>query len=161
MSLSIDKIEAIVSLRKQGKTKKEIKTLTGCAVPTIEKYLLENGFSKESLSDNWKTDVLKRLVQFSVKSSGYKKFFFIQIKGLEKLYKLFPNREFWQKVSFVEKFTSINYLLYEPMSSILRDKYNQFKYRVPEKKGYIEGEKAGNDRIIEKQAKTLKQFFDS
>tara|TARA_Y100000592_G_C5270086_1_gene221417 strand:- start:23 stop:511 length:489 start_codon:yes stop_codon:yes gene_type:complete len=161
MPLSSEKVQEIVRLRKSGCSKKQIKDTTGCAIPTIEKYLLENGFTKESLSDNWKMSVIKRLVNFSVKASEYKKFLFIQIKGFEKLYKQFPSQEFWQKVSFAEgKFSSINYLSYEPMFSALKDKFNLFKYKVPEKKSYQqEEEKAGEDVTITRRAKTIKEFL--
>ena len=45
------------------------------------------------------------------------------------------------------------------MFTTLKNKYNLFKYRVPEKKSYQEEEKAGEDVKITRKARTIKEFL--
>lgn len=162
MALSVEKIKEIISLRKAGKSKKQIKSITGCAITTIEKHLLQNGFTKEQLSDNWKGETIYRLVEFPGKKSDHKKFFMIQLKALDKLLKSFPNIEFWQKVSFAGgKVKSLNYLLHDPTYQILKDKYHLFNYKIPEKPKIEEGEKVGEDSKVDKPIRTIKDFLNT
>jgi len=161
MALSSKQIEEIIKLRNTGKSKKEIKEITGCGIATIEKYLLKNGFTKEDISDNWRGETIYRLVEFPLKKKDHKTFFMIQLKALDKLYKLFPSIKFWKNVSFaIGKVESLNYLLFDPMHQTLKDKYSSFNYQIPEKPEMNEGEKVGKDAQLVKTNKTIKDFLN-
>lgn len=71
-----------------------------------------------------------------------------------------PNIDFWSKVRFPDKYDSLAYLLSEWGESMLRNKYNEFTYKPKKIKApEISDQKFGEDAVITKTRKTVKDFF--
>lgn len=100
-----------------------------CTQKKVKEFLEEEGLNP---TNNWKMAVIHSLVKKPTRPD--KTFNIIQSKGFNELFKKFPSRLFWEKLSFSEKFESINYLHYPPYPDILESKYGLFKYKIPEEK---------------------------
>jgi len=82
-----------------------------------------------------------------------------EIKMLNELIKLYPEDIFWKGLTFSKKLDSIIILRSGYYATELKKKYNIFKYKIPPKKTIKLGEKFGDDVIIERRNKTLRDFL--
>lgn len=81
------------------------------------------------------------------------------MKILNDLLEMFPNLDFWQKVS-LPKSNSLA-LLRSPIGlKKVRKKYREFNYKIPPKINIEIGEKFGKDKLIPKKTKTIRGFID-
>lgn len=104
-----------------------------------------------------KRNVIKRLVQ---EPSTQKRMFWArEMKLLNSLMEIFPNQDFWQKVQ-VQKVPSLAVLKAANGITLLRKKYNEFNYVIPPRQDIILGEKTGEDKILSKKPKSIRQFID-
>lgn len=104
-----------------------------------------------------KKNLIKRLV---VEPKKEKRFFWArEMKLLNSLIEIFPNLGFWEKVR-IRKVPSLAVIRSEKGLFILRRKYREFNYKIPEKQEIILKEKTGRDKILSKKAKTIRQFID-
>lgn len=104
-----------------------------------------------------KRDLIKKLV---VEPSKQKRIFWArEMKLLNDLMGIFPKEDFWQRMSF-EKVSSLAILRSEYGMQKLKKLYLEFNYKIPEKAEIPLGEKSGNDKIISKKPKTIRQFID-
>ena len=81
------------------------------------------------------------------------------MKLLNDLLDIFPNQDFWQRMTF-GKVPSLAVLRAGSGLKGLTKKYKDFNYKIPPKKDIIIGDKKGEDKIISKKVKTIRQFID-
>ena len=104
-----------------------------------------------------KRDLIKRLV---IEPDKQKRIFWArEMKLLNDLMEMFPSEEFWSKVS-IKLVPSLAVLRSDQGLNQIRKKYREFNYKIPPKIEIPIGEKTGNDRIISKKPKTIRQFID-
>ena len=104
-----------------------------------------------------KRDLIKRLV---VEPDKQKRMFWArEMKLLNDLLEIFPNQDFWSKVS-ISLVPSLAVLRSEQGIKQIRKKYREFNYKIPPKIEIPPGEKSGDDKIISKKPKTIRQFID-
>ena len=104
-----------------------------------------------------KHDLIKRLVVIPKKQT--KAFWSKEMKLLNSLLEMFPNRDFWERVS-ISLVPSLAVLKTEQSLAFLEKKYREFNYKIPPKIDIPLGEKSGGDKIISKKPKTIRQFID-
>ena len=92
---------------------------------------------------NWKSLVIDRLVVLPkrfphytlgtilVKNKG--SFYAREMKLFEKLYKLYPQQAFWEKVVFNKQFESLTFFGSDFGKKLLKEKFNEFNYKIPTK----------------------------
>lgn len=124
---SKDVEEGVLEVYDRGGLLKEMAAITKTTQTKVKGFLASKGLNP---TNSWKQAVLNELVN---QSTG-KEFKIIQMKGLNDLFKTYPNRRFWEKLKFGKKFDSINYLKYPPHDDILKTKYGYFMYKPPEEK---------------------------
>ena len=104
-----------------------------------------------------KRDLIKKLV---IEPTKQKRMFWArEMKLLNDLMGIFPKGDFWQRMSF-EKVSSLAILRSEYGMQKLKKLYLEFNYKIPEKLEIPLGEKSGDDKIISKKPKTIRQFID-
>jgi hypothetical protein len=104
-----------------------------------------------------KRDLIKRLV---IEPDKQKRTFWArEMKLLNDLMEMFPCEEFWSKVS-IALVPSLAVLRSDQGLNQIRKKYREFNYKIPPKIEIPIGEKTGNDKIISKKPKTIRQFID-
>lgn len=104
-----------------------------------------------------KRDLIKKLV---VEPKNQKRIFWAkEMKLLNDLMSIFPDQDFWAKMR-PQKYPSLAVIKTEAGLKMLRKKYREFKYKIPEKNTIQLGEKAGEDKIYKKKTKTIKDFID-
>lgn len=104
-----------------------------------------------------KRDLIKRLV---IEPNKQKRMLWArEMKLLNDLLEIFPNKDFWTKVS-INLVPSLAVLRSEQGLKQIRKKYLEFNYKIPPKVEIPIGEKIGDDRIISKKTKTIRQFID-
>jgi hypothetical protein len=99
----------------------------------------------------------KILETIFVKNKG--SFYAREMKIFEAIYKQYPQKEFWEKVAFMQKPESLSFFASAFGKKIVKEKYNEFNYKVPEAETFSLGEKQGGDKIIEIKPKTVKDFL--
>lgn len=104
-----------------------------------------------------KKDLIKKIVEEP--SKGKRMFWAREMKLLNDLMKMFPNENFWQRMT-ISKVPSLAMLRSEHGLSKIKKKYLDFNYKIPSKKEIPLGEKTGEDKIISKKTKTIRQFID-
>ena len=82
-----------------------------------------------------------------------------EMKLLNDLMEMFPCEEFWSKVS-ITLVPSLAVLRSDQGLNQIRKKYREFNYKIPPKIEIPIGEKTGDDKIISKKPKTIRQFID-
>lgn len=82
-----------------------------------------------------------------------------EMKLLNSLIEIFPKQDFWQKVR-IQKVPSLAVLKATRGMKVLRKKYNEFNYIIPPKEEIILGQKTGEDKILSKKPKSIRQFID-
>lgn len=104
-----------------------------------------------------KKDLIKKFVK---EPKTQKRFFWArEMKILNDLLDMFPQIEFWEKVS-LPKSNSLALLRSPAGLKKVRKKYREFNYKIPPKKNIKIGEKFGSDKLISKKTKTIRQFID-
>ena len=106
-----------------------------------------------------KKKIIHRLID--VPAKGKRPFWAREMKFLKDFMSEYPCLEFWQKVSFGKKLESFVLLKGEYGSSVLKKKYLEFNYVIPEKEEYNIGKKCGEDILINKSPKTIKDFVNN
>jgi len=118
---------------------------------------------------SWKSLTIDRLLKLPkrfpckiletvfIKNKG--SFYAREIKIFESLYKLYPNQDFWEKVSINQKPESLSFFVSDFGKKLLKEKYNEFNYKVPKAETFSLGEKQGEDKVIEIKPKTIKDFL--
>lgn len=104
-----------------------------------------------------KRDIIKKIV--TEPSTQKRMFWAREMKMLNDLMNMFKSEDFWQKVS-LDKVPSLAVLRSDHGLNILSKKYKEFNYKIPEKVEIPLGKKTGNDKIISKKPKTIRQFID-
>jgi hypothetical protein len=82
-----------------------------------------------------------------------------EMKMLNDLMGMFPNEDFWKRVS-IRKVDSLAILRAQSGLNLLKKKFSEFNYKIPEKKIIKLGKKTGKDKTFEKKPKTIRQFID-
>lgn len=104
-----------------------------------------------------KREIIKRLV---VEPKTQKRFFWAkEMKLLNSLMEMFPDLDFWAKVS-IRKVPSLAVIKSQKGLKILNNKYREFNYKIPEKKEIQLGDKTGKNIFYSKKNKTIRQFID-
>lgn len=73
----------------------------------------------------------------------------------------YPKLEFWEKVNFNQNWDSIVILKSNFGKSLLRKKYKEFFHQLPEIKKIKLTKKSGEDKIINKKPKTIRDFLSN
>ena len=71
----------------------------------------------------------------------------------------FEDFDFWAKVKFSQKHKSLVFFKTADGQKLLKQKYNEFKYVIPDPETLIIGEKVGEDKSYKKKKKSIKQFL--
>ena len=84
-----------------------------------------------------------------------------EMKILKSVLKEFPNKDFWEKVTFDTKFKSLATVLGDVGKIFIKRKYSEFHYKpkiidMPK----IYEEKFGEDLEIEKKKRSVKDYFN-
>lgn len=104
-----------------------------------------------------KRDLIKKLV---VEPDKQKRMFWArEMKLLNDLLDMFPNTEFWQRMT-IDKVASLAMLRSGFGLERIQKKYREFNYKIPPKIEIPLGEKTGDDKIFSKKPKTIRQFID-
>ena len=104
-----------------------------------------------------KRDLIKKLVR---EPKTQKRMFWArEMKMLNDLMDMFPDEDFWKRVSLL-KTDSLAMLRSQSGLKLLKKKFTEFNYKIPEKKTIPLGENEGEDRVFEKKPKTIRQFID-
>lgn len=118
---------------------------------------------------SWKSLTIDRLViipkrfpcytlgTILVKNKGA--FYARETKIFESLFKNYPNQDFWEKVVLGQKRESLMFYNSDFGKKLLKEKYNEFNYKVPEKESYSIGERQEPEKEIKIKPKTLKDFL--
>lgn len=104
-----------------------------------------------------KRDLIKKLV--TEPKSQKRMFWAREMKLLNDLIEIFPNEEFWKKVS-INLVPSLAVLRSGQGLKRIQKKYREFNYKIPPKIEIPIGEKTGKDKIFSKKPKTIRQFID-
>lgn len=81
------------------------------------------------------------------------------MKLLNSLIEIFPNLDFWEKVR-INKVPSLAVIKAKKGLIFFRKKYREFNYKIPQKEKINLGKKTGEDRVLSKKTKTIRQFID-
>ena len=104
-----------------------------------------------------KRDLIKKLV---IEPKSQKRMFWArEMKLLNDLIEIFPNQEFWKRVS-INLVPSLAVLRSGQGLKKIQKKYREFNYKIPAKVEIPLGKKCGDDKIISKKPKTIRQFID-
>ena len=84
-----------------------------------------------------------------------------EMKILKSVFKEFPNKDFWDKVTFEKKFKSLATVLGDVGKIFVKRKYSEFHYKpiqyeVPK----IYDETFGEDLKLEKKKRSIKDYFN-
>lgn len=85
-----------------------------------------------------------------------------ECKILKSVLKEFPNKEFWEKVTFEKKFQSLATILGDVGKVFVKRKYSEFHYKpkiIETPKIY--DEKFGEDLNIKKHRRSVKDYFNN
>jgi hypothetical protein len=153
--------DQVLTLWKQGYSKNEIAKEINSTSREVRSHLAWSGLKPDELDGKWRRQVIHRLLEEP--QSNKKSFYAMQMKFLAILVKKYPNRDFWKKINFSEKYQSLKYFDYEPQATILAQRYAEFNYQNPKKpKVTILLEKHTEDTYSKtKTNKTVKDFFNT
>ena len=82
-----------------------------------------------------------------------------EMKILNDLMKIFPEEDFWSRLSLPSKIDSLLILNTEEGKKKLQSRYNQYKYIHKETKKIPLGKKVGKDYKIKDKHKTIKNYL--
>jgi hypothetical protein len=104
-----------------------------------------------------KRDLIKKLV---VEPKFQKRMFWArEMKLLNDLMSIFEDLNFWEKIR-IRKVPSLAVLKSPKGLVIIKKKFREFCYKIPEKVTITLGKKEGEDKQIPKKTKTIRQFID-
>ena len=104
-----------------------------------------------------KRELIKKIVE---EPSKQKRMFWArEMKLLNDLIDIFPNEDFWRKMT-IDKVPSLAMIRSGYGLDLIKKKYRDFNYKIPPKIEIPLGKKTGEDRIISKKTKTIRQFID-
>jgi hypothetical protein len=83
-----------------------------------------------------------------------------EYKVLKNLMSEYPDENFWQKVKFNMDWDSICILQTDYGKSLLDKKYKDFHYPIPKYSKIVLTHKSGDDKIVPRKNKTLRNFLD-
>tara|TARA_Y100001937_G_C7126960_1_gene335374 strand:- start:118 stop:558 length:441 start_codon:yes stop_codon:yes gene_type:complete len=106
-----------------------------------------------------KKEILYRLVD--VPAKGKNNFYAREFRLLNILIERY-SLEFISVVTFERKFDSLSYLVSEKLKETLDKKFRSFNYKFDPSRYdvYTLGEKTGEDAVVTKNKKTIKQFLN-
>jgi hypothetical protein len=104
-----------------------------------------------------KRELIKKIVEEPDKQK--RMFWAREMKLLNDLMDMFPDQDFWRRMT-IDKVPSLAMLRSGYGLDILKKKYRNFSYKIPPKVEIPIGEKSGQDKIISKKTKTIRQFID-
>jgi hypothetical protein len=104
-----------------------------------------------------KRELIKKIVEEPDKQK--RMFWAREMKLLNDLMDMFPDQDFWRRMT-IDKVPSLAMLRSGYGLDILKKKYRNFSYKIPPKVEIPIGEKSGQDKIISKKPKTIRQFID-
>jgi hypothetical protein len=81
------------------------------------------------------------------------------MKALNDLLEVFDNTEFWRKANFQFKPNSLLFFKTPDGAEILKNKYNEFNYKIPKPKTLALGKTFGENRAYSTKHKTIKSFL--
>ena len=90
---------------------------------------------------------------------GKRLFWAREIKNLNILLEQYPNKKFWTNLSFYDKLESVIVMRSGYYSKELEKKYKRFHYKIPSFNKPKLGDISGDDIVINKKPKTLKDFL--
>jgi len=105
-----------------------------------------------------KKHIIERLVE--VPTTSKRPFWAREMTLLNRLVERWPNIDFWNKVTFREKFPSLAYLLTDIGVNNVKRKYNEFNFEIKPLPTYNLGDKIGEDRQIVKTNQSLRNFLN-
>ena len=116
-------------------------------------------YKKKKSSIVPKKEILYRLVD--VPAKGKNNFYAREFKLLNILIDRY-SVEFMNVVTFNKKFDSLSYLVSEKLKETLDKKFRSFNYKSDPSRYdvYTLGEKTGEDAVVTKNKKTIKQFLN-
>ena len=82
-----------------------------------------------------------------------------ETKFLMELIEKFPDLNFWNKIKLPKKYDILLALRGDWGKTFLKNKYLDFNYIIPEKEEIKLGDKVGEDKIINKKPKTIRDFL--
>lgn len=82
-----------------------------------------------------------------------------EMKMLNSLMEEFPGEGFWAKVSFPKIYDSFAFLVSKYGKKLLKRKYNEYNYKVPDMPKIKLTDKVGEDREIISKKQTVRDFF--
>jgi len=104
-----------------------------------------------------KKEIIERLV---VIPSKQKRFFWArEMKFLNDFIKEYPDLSFWKVFSLKDKLESLLLLKGAWGKEMLKKKYLEYKYVIPENKSYNIGNKTGSDFKVKTTPRTIKDFL--
>ena len=104
-----------------------------------------------------KRNILKRILKIPPNQRA--PFWKREFKLFNDLIELYPNMEFWDKVNFHQEWDSLRILKSDYGKKILEKKYNEFHYILPSYQQQKLGDKIGDDAVINKKPKTIREFL--
>lgn len=104
-----------------------------------------------------KKSTIERLV--NVPATQRRNFWGREVKSLNELLKVYPERKFWLGVKFPSKMETMIVFRSGYYSGELKRKYARFKYLIPERKEMKLGGKSGPDYNKTSLPTTLKKFL--
>jgi hypothetical protein len=105
-----------------------------------------------------KREIITRLLV--IPKTQKRPFWAREMKMLNTLMEKFPETSFWQKFNFRKQYDSLAYFISPYGQEYLRKKYNEFNYKIPKKSKVKLGKKIGEDKILKKENKTIRDFFN-
>jgi len=82
-----------------------------------------------------------------------------EMKMLNNLLSEFNNDSFWETLSFQTKYDSLAFFISEYGKKILKKRFNEYNYKVPNKPKPKMGDKVGEDKSFNEPPLTIRQFL--
>lgn len=105
-----------------------------------------------------KRTVLNNLL--NIPKTQKRNFWAREMKILNSLMEIFPEEDFWARLSFSSKLDSLLILNTEEGKKKIKSRYNQYKYIPKETKHIPLGKKVGRDYKPLGKPKTIKNFLE-
>ena len=104
-----------------------------------------------------KKEIIERLVTIPLKQ---KRFFWArEMKFLNDFIEEYADFSFWKKITLEEKLESLLLLKGDWGKKMLKKKYLEYKYVIPENKSYNIGSKTRTDFKVKAAPRTIKDFL--
>lgn len=118
-------------------------------------------FKKNEIISKLKPTERKKIIErlLIVPKFNKRAFWAKETKFLMELIEKFPDLNFWNKIKLPKKYDSLLALRGDWGKTFLKKKYLDFNYIIPEKQKIKLGDKTGEDKIINKKPKTIRDFL--